>query len=83
MDRQENSIHNGGQGTATRRVVFAALMAALVFAGSWARITMPINIAGNTAFHLGNITCALSGILLGPGWGAAAQRPGWKLRRRL
>ena len=72
MDRQENSIHNGGQGTATRRVVFAALMAALVFAGSWARITMPINIAGNTAFHLGNITCALSGILLGPGWGAAA-----------
>ena len=71
MSRQEDTIHSE-QGAATRKVVFAALMAALVFAGSWARITMPINIAGTTAFHLGNITCALSGILLGPGWGAAA-----------
>ena len=70
--QEDTTIHNGGRGASTRRVVFAALMAALVFAGSWARITMPINIAGNTAFHLGNIMCALSGILLGPGWGAAA-----------
>lgn len=56
----------------TRRMVLAALMAALVMAGSALRITLPTDIAGTTSFHLGNIMCALAGILLGPGWGAAA-----------
>lgn len=56
----------------TRKMVFAALMAALVMAGSALRITLPTDIAGTTSFHLGNIMCALAGILLGPGWGAAA-----------
>ena len=56
----------------TRRIVFAAMMAALTAAGSALRITMPLSIAGTTSFHLGNIMCALSGILLGPGLGGLA-----------
>jgi len=56
----------------TRRIVLAALMAALTVAGSALRITLPVSIMGTTAFHLGNIFCALSGILLGPGLGGLA-----------
>ena len=56
----------------TRHLVFAALMAALTVAGSAIRITLPLEIAGTTSFHLGNILCALSGILLGPWLGAVA-----------
>lgn len=50
----------------TKRIVLAALLAALTVVGSALRITIPIDIGGNTSFHLGNIMCALSGILLGP-----------------
>ena len=56
----------------TKRIAFAALMAALTTAGSAIRVTMPIEIAGTTSVHLGNIMCALSGILLGPWLGGAA-----------
>lgn len=56
----------------TRKIVFAALMAALTVAGSALRITLPVDIAGTTSFHLGNIMCALSGILLGPWLGGLA-----------
>lgn len=56
----------------TRRIVVAALMAALTVVGSALRITIPIDIAGTSSFHLGNIMCALSGILLGPGLGGLA-----------
>lgn len=56
----------------TRKLVFAALMAALTAVGSGIRIVIPISIAGTTAFHLGNIFCALSGILLGPWVGGLA-----------
>ena len=56
----------------TRRIVFAALMATLTVAGSALRITLPIDIAGTTSFHLGNIMCALGGILLGPWLGGLA-----------
>ena len=56
----------------TKKIVFAALMAALVTIGSALRITLPLEIGGNTSFHLGNIFCALSGILLGPWLGGAA-----------
>ena len=56
----------------TRKIVLAALMAALTVAGSALRITLPVSILGTTAFHLGNIFCALSGILLGPGLGGLA-----------
>lgn len=56
----------------TKRIVLAALMAALTVAGSAMRITLPLEVAGTTSFHLGNIMCALSGILLGPTLGGLA-----------
>ncbi len=56
----------------TRKIVFTAMMAALTCVCSALRITMPLSIAGNTSFHLGNIMCALSGILLGPWLGGLA-----------
>ena len=49
----------------TKRIAVAGLMAALTVVGSALRITLPLSIAGTTSFHLGNIACALSGILLG------------------
>ena len=60
------------QKISTRKSVFVALMAALTVAGSALRITLPIDIAGTTSFHLGNIMCALSGLLLGPWLGGLA-----------
>ena len=60
------------QKISTHRIVLAALMAALTVVGSGLRITIPVDIGGNTAFHLGNIMCALSGLLLGPGLGGVA-----------
>ena len=56
----------------TKKIAVAAMMAALTAAGSALRITMPLAIAGTTSFHLGNIMCALSGILLGPWLGGLA-----------
>ena len=60
------------QSISTKRIVLTALMAALTIVGSAIRVTMPIDIAGTTSFHLGNIMCALSGILLGPWLGGLA-----------
>ena len=62
--------HNSNH--STKKLVLTALLAALTVAGSALRITIPVDIAGTTSFHLGNIMCALSGILLGPWYGAAA-----------
>ena len=56
----------------TKRIVLTGLLAALTCVGSALRITLPLDIAGTTSFHLGNILCALSGILLGPWWGGLA-----------
>ena len=56
----------------TKKIVLTALLAALTVAGSYARITVPADITGTTSFHLGNIFCALSGILLGPMCGGLA-----------
>ena len=56
----------------TKKIALTALMAALTVVGSWMRIVLPVDIGGNTAFHLGNILCALSGILLGPWLGGLA-----------
>ena len=56
----------------TKKIVLTAMLAALTVAGSAIRVTMPISIGGNTSFHLGNILCALSGLLLGPWYGALA-----------
>lgn len=52
-------------------IVMTGLMAALVCVGSALRITVPASL-GTTSFHLGNIMCALSGILLGPVGGGLA-----------
>ena len=54
------------QTISTKRIAMTALMAVLTIVGSAIRITIPVDIAGTTSFHLGNIMCALSGILLGP-----------------
>ncbi len=56
----------------TRKLVVAAMLAALTAVGSALRITVPIDIAGTSSFHLGNILCALCGILLGPWMGGLA-----------
>lgn len=56
----------------TRKLVVAAMLAALTAVGSALRITVPLDIAGTSSFHLGNILCALSGILLGPWMGGLA-----------
>lgn len=54
------------------RLVMTALLAALVFCGSKIEVVMPLSVGGYSRFHLGNIMCALSGILLGPWWGGLA-----------
>lgn len=56
----------------TRRVAMLAMMTALVFVSNYLRITIPINIGGNTSFTLANIMCCLSGLLLGPLGGIAS-----------
>ena len=56
----------------TKKIVLVALLAALTAVGSVLRIKVPVGFAGTSAFHLGNIFCALSGILLGPWWGGLA-----------
>lgn len=56
----------------TKKIVLTALMAALTVVGSAIRVTLPIDIAGTTSFHLGNIMCALAGLLLGPWYGGLA-----------
>lgn len=56
----------------TKKIVLTALLAALTVAGSAMRVTLPVDIAGTTSFHLGNILCALSGLLLGPWLGGLA-----------
>lgn len=56
----------------TKKIVLTALLAALTCVGSMARIILPLTIAGTTSFHLGNIFCALSGVLLGPWFGGLA-----------
>ncbi len=55
-----------------KKIVQIALLAALTAVSSSLRIPVPAGIAGMSYFHLGNILCALSGILLGPIWGGLA-----------
>lgn len=56
----------------TKKIAMVAMMAALTVAGSALRIKVPASVVGTSAFHLGNILCALSGILLGPTLGGLA-----------
>ena len=60
------------QSFTTKKIALAGVLAALTCAGSAIRITIPLDLAGTTSFHLGNILCALSGILLGPWLGGLA-----------
>ena len=63
---------NESKGTSkVLKLVLAALMAALVAVFSQLQIQIPA-IVGVTRFHLGNVMCALSGLLLGPWWGGLA-----------
>lgn len=56
----------------TFTLALLGVMTALVFAGNYARIILPISFGGQTAFTLANILCCLSGLLLGPIGGLAA-----------
>ena len=55
----------------TKKIVLTALLAALTVVGSALRIPVP-SVVGTSAFHLGNILCALSGVLVGPWFGGLA-----------
>ena len=58
--------------TTTRKLVFAALMAALCYIGfAFFRIDIPVG-SEKTAFHLGNVFCVLAALLIGPLWGGLA-----------
>ena len=54
-----------------KMIAMTALLAAMTVVGSMIRIKVPA-IVGTSAFHLGNIMCALAGILLGPIYGGLA-----------
>ncbi len=56
----------------TKKIVLVALLAALTAVSSGIRVKVPVDIAGTQAFHLGNILCALSGVLMGPWLGGLA-----------
>ena len=60
------------QKTDVRRIAFLGLMTALVFAGNWARIMLPVPVGGIPSFTLANILCVLSGLLFGPAGGIAS-----------
>lgn len=55
----------------TKQIVLVGLLAAMTCVGSGLRIKVP-EAVGTSAFHLGNILCALSGVLLGPWLGGLA-----------
>lgn len=55
----------------TKQIVLVGLLAAMTCVGSGLRIKVP-EVVGTSAFHLGNILCALSGVLLGPWLGGLA-----------
>lgn len=56
----------------TQKIALLGMMAAVVFAGNYARIVMPLAIGSQTSFTLANIFCCLSGLILGPVGGLAS-----------
>ena len=56
----------------TKKIALVGMMAAVVFAGNYARIVIPISLGGQTAFTLANIFCCLSGLIMGPIGGLAS-----------
>lgn len=55
-----------------RTICMIGVLTAVCFAGNYARVKLPMTIGGTSAFTLGNITCVLSGLLLGPIGGLAS-----------
>ena len=55
-----------------RKLALLGMLAALVFAGNYARIVMPLSIGSQTSFTLANIFCCLSGLSMGPIGGLAS-----------
>ena len=54
-----------------QKIALIGLMAALVFATSGLRITIPLPV-DKAAVHFGNVMCVLSGLMLGPVGGLAS-----------
>ena len=54
-------IHESKETKLLVKLCVAAMMAALVFAGNYMRVKIPVSLGGTTAFTLANILCALSG----------------------
>lgn len=50
--------------SSTTRIIQVGMMAALVFVGTYIRITIPTPL-GPTMLHLGNVCCILAGLLFG------------------
>lgn len=71
-NEREGTTMNHQRTISTKKLVLTALLAALTVVGSALRITLPLEIGDTTSFHMGNIICALSGILLGPWLGGLA-----------
>lgn len=61
--------------SSTYNLVMASVMAAFVLLTTFLGITIPVG-GTNMTFHLGNITCLLAGILLGPIYGGFASAIG-------
>ncbi len=62
-----------------RNLILAALFAALCYIGfAYCKIDIPVG-AEKTAFHLGNVFCVLSALLIGPFWGGMAGAVGMTL----
>lgn len=55
----------------TYKLVMTSIMAAFVMLSTFLGVMIPIG-GTNTMFHLGNVACLLSGILLGPLYGGLA-----------
>ena len=65
-------MNESRSGSKILKICVTAVMAVLVWAASdFLEIQIP-SIMGVNRFHLGNVMCALSGMLLGPWWGFMA-----------
>lgn len=55
----------------TKKLAYIGLFTALVYVSNYLQIPF-VTPFGNTRFHLGNVLCLLSGLILGPGFGGLA-----------
>ena len=61
--------------SSTYNLVMSSIMATFVTISTFLGVVVPIG-GTNTTFHLGNITCLLAGIILGPIYGSLAAAVG-------